>query len=268
MLISLRPRLHVRHRLRGALAAVMVSLLAACASGPPAPIVSRTSPGSPTATAPAAAGATSPRPAAQAAPNASAPRQTPDVAGAQSAPVRSGSIDSKAIESRPLGSTPASPAAPASPASGAASSGTTPGAATAAPAPIKPTPPAEATRTEIEWGWPSAGRVVQTFDDSNSKGMSFSTTAGESVMAAAEGRVIFSGVGPRGYGNLVIVKHSNDLLSVYAHNRSLLVKEGTTVKRGQKIAEAGDSSGGTQRLHFEIRQQGKPVDPAKFLPKR
>jgi lipoprotein NlpD len=110
--------------------------------------------------------------------------------------------------------------------------------------------------------------VVQTFDDSNSKGMSFSTTAGESVMAAAEGRVIFSGVGPRGYGNLVIVKHSNDLLSVYAHNRSLLVKEGTTVKRGQKIAEAGDSSGGTQRLHFEIRQQGKPVDPAKFLPKR
>jgi lipoprotein NlpD len=66
----------------------------------------------------------------------------------------------------------------------------------------------------------------------------------------------------------VIVKHSNDLLSVYAHNRSLLVKEGTTVKRGQKIAEAGDSSGGTQRLHFEIRQQGKPVDPARFLPKR
>lgn len=268
MLISLRPRLQVRHRLRGALAAVMVSLLAACASGPPAPIVSRTSPGSPTATAPAAAGATSPRPAAQAVPNASAPRQTPDVAGAQSAPVRSGSIDSKAIESRPLGSTPAAPALPASPASGAASSGTTPGAATAAPAPVKPTPPAEATRTDIEWGWPSAGRVVQTFDDSNSKGMSFSTTAGESVMAAAEGRVIFSGVGPRGYGNLVIVKHSNDLLSVYAHNRSLLVKEGTTVKRGQKIAEAGDSSGGTQRLHFEIRQQGKPVDPAKFLPKR
>jgi lipoprotein NlpD len=266
MLLSLRPGLHDRHRLRGALAAMMAGLLAACASGPPAPIVSRTSPGSPTATAPAAAGATSPRPAAQAAPNAPAPRPTPEVAGAQSAPVRSGSIDSKAIESRPLGSTPASPSAPAS---GAASSGAaTSGAASAAPAPVKPTPPAEATRTDIEWSWPSAGRVVQTFDDSNSKGMSFSTTTGESVMAAADGRVIFSGVGPRGYGNLVIVKHSNDLLSVYAHNRSLLVKEGTTVKRGQKIAEAGDSSGGTQRLHFEIRQQGKPVDPAKFLPKR
>ena len=261
---------------------MMVSLLAACASGPPAPIVSRTSPGSSTATAPAAAGIASPRPAAQAVPSASAPRQTPDVAGAQSSPVRSGSIDSKALESRPLESTPAAPASgaassgatPGAAAPGAATSGAatpgaaTPGAATAAPAPVKPTSPAEATRTEIEWGWPSAGRVVQTFDDSNSKGMSFSTTAGESVMAAAEGRVIFSGVGPRGYGNLVIVKHSNDLLSVYAHNRSLLVKEGTTVKRGQKIAEAGDSSGGTQRLHFEIRQQGKPVDPAKFLPRR
>jgi lipoprotein NlpD len=158
---------------------------------------------------------------------------------------------------------------PAAPASGATASGAaTPGASTAAPAPVKPTPPVEAARTEIEWGWPSAGRVVQTFDDSNSKGVSFSTTSGESVLAAADGRVIFSGVGPRGYGNLVIVKHSNDLLSVYAHNRSLLVKEGSTVKRGQKIAESGDSSGGTQRLHFEIRQQGKPVDPAKFLPKR
>ena len=108
----------------------------------------------------------------------------------------------------------------------------------------------------------------QSFNDSNSKGLSFATSAGDSVLAAADGRVIFSGVGPRGYGNLVIVKHSNDLLSVYGHNRSLLVKEGTNVKRGQKIAEAGDASGGTQRLHFEIRQQGKPVDPAKFLPKR
>ena len=266
MLLLSRHGLQDRHRLRGALVAVMVSLLAACASGPPAPIVSRTSPGSPSATAPAAAGTAPARPAAQAAPNASAPRPATDVAGAQSAPVRSGSIDSKAIESRPLGATPA---APASPASGATASGAaTPGASTAAPAPVKPTPPLEATRTELEWGWPSAGRVVQTFDDSNSKGMSFATTTGESVMAAADGRVIFSGVGPRGYGNLVIVKHSNDLLSVYAHNRSLLVKEGVTVKRGQKIAEAGDSSGGTQRLHFEIRQQGKPVDPAKFLPKR
>ncbi len=266
MLLSSRPGLHDRRCLSGALVALTVSLLAACSSGPPAPIVSRTSPGSATATTAAAAGNASARPATPAAPSVSAPRPTPDVAGAQSAPVRSGSIDSKAIESRPLGSTPATPAAPAS---GATASGAaTPGVSTGAPAPVKPTPPVEAAKTEIEWGWPSAGRVVQTFDDSNSKGMSFATTTGESVLAAADGRVIFSGIGPRGYGNLVIVKHTNDLLSVYAHNRSLLVKEGATVKRGQKIAEAGDSSGGTQRLHFEIRQQGKPVDPAKFLPKR
>jgi lipoprotein NlpD len=151
---------------------------------------------------------------------------------------------------------PATVAPAAAAAAGAASASASAGA------------PVDASKSDIEWGWPSAGRMVQSFNDSNSKGMSFSTSPGDSVLAAADGRVIFSGVGPRGYGNLVIVKHSNDLLSVYAHNRSLLVKEGTTVKRGQKIAETGDSSAGTQRMHFEIRQQGKPVDPAKFLPKR
>ncbi|MFO0233341.1 MAG: peptidoglycan DD-metalloendopeptidase family protein [Burkholderiales bacterium] len=91
---------------------------------------------------------------------------------------------------------------------------------------------------------------------------------GDPVLAAADGRVIFSGNGPRGYGNLVIVKHTNDLLSVYAHNRTLAVKEGQPVKRGQKIAELGDSGTTSPRLHFEIRQQGKPVDPSRFLPKR
>lgn len=80
--------------------------------------------------------------------------------------------------------------------------------------------------------------------------------------------MIFSGNGPRGYGNLVIVKHANDLLSVYAHNRTLLVKEGQTVKRGQKIAELGETGGATPRLHFEIRQQGKPIDPTTLLPRR
>jgi lipoprotein NlpD len=87
-------------------------------------------------------------------------------------------------------------------------------------------------------------------------------------MAAAEGRVIFSGSGPRGYGNLIIVKHPNDLLSVYAHNRKLLVKEGQNVARGERIAELGDTGGNTPRLHFEIRRQGKPVDPTPYLPRR
>jgi lipoprotein NlpD len=266
MLLSPRLGFQDRHCLAGTLLIALIGLFAGCASGPPAPIVSRTSPGSPTGTAPAATSGVAPRPATPAAPASPTPRTTPDPAGVQSAPVRSGSIDSKAIEARPLGSTPpaASPAppAPAVPTPVAPAAGAAAAAAAAAAAPV------EASKADIEWSWPSAGRVVQSFNDSNSKGMSFATSTGDSVLAAADGRVIFSGVGPRGYGNLVIVKHSNDLLSVYAHNRSLLVKEGTTVKRGQKIAEAGDATGGTQRLHFEIRQQGKPVDPARFLPKR
>ncbi len=134
-----------------------------------------------------------------------------------------------------------------------------------APAASSPAPAAGASDT---WGWPSSGRVLQSFDESSKKGIAFAGKAGDPVMAAADGRVIFSGNGPRGYGNLVIVKHANDLLSVYAHNRSLAVKEGQDVKRGQKIAEVGDSGTTSARLHFEIRQQGKPVDPAKFLPRR
>lgn len=261
MLLSSRLGFQDRHRLAGALIVVMIGLAAGCASGPPAPIVSRTSPASATGTAPATSSGSAARPATPAAPNPTAPpRTTPDVAGVQSAPVRSGSIDSKAIESRPLGPTPAPAAPPVPP--------PTVSVAPAAGAAASASVPVEATKADIEWGWPSAARVEQRFNDSNSKGMSFATSTGESVLAAADGRVIFSGVGPRGYGNLVIVKHPNELLSVYANNRSLLVKEGTNVKRGQKIAEAGDASGGTQRLHFEIRQQGKPVDPAKFLPKR
>ena len=119
-----------------------------------------------------------------------------------------------------------------------------------------------------DWGWPAAGKVIQSFAESGNKGVVLGGKPGDPVLAAADGRVIFSGNGPRGYGNLVIVKHSNDLLSVYAHNRSLAVKEGQPVRRGQKIAELGDSGTTSPRLHFEIRQQGKPVDPARFLPRR
>jgi len=119
-----------------------------------------------------------------------------------------------------------------------------------------------------EWVWPSPGKVTQSFAESGNKGVVFGGKVGDPVVAAADGRVIFSGNGPRGYGNLVIVKHANELLSVYAHNRTLAVKEGQAVKRGQKIAELGDSGTSSPRLHFEIRQQGKPVDPTRFLPKR
>ena len=139
------------------------------------------------------------------------------------------------------------------------------GAATGGQAAAAGAAPARAP--DAEWSWPTNGKVVQGFAEST-KGIALGGTSGDPVLAAAEGKVIFSGNGPRGYGNLVIVKHANDLLSVYAHNRTLVVKEGQMVKRGQKIAELGESGGSTPRLHFEIRQQGKPIDPTTVLPKR
>mgnify|MGYP001008944722 FL=1 len=131
-----------------------------------------------------------------------------------------------------------------------------------------PVPSATRNFDGVRFSWPVAGRVVQPFDGVSNKGLLLSGKVGDAVLAAADGRVIFSGQGPRGYGNLVIIKHSNEMLSVYAHNRSLAVKEGQQVTRGQKIAELGDAGNGQPALHFEVRQGGKPVDPAGVLPKR
>jgi lipoprotein NlpD len=121
---------------------------------------------------------------------------------------------------------------------------------------------------KLSWMWPSDGRIVATFDEGKNKGIDIAGKAGQQVMAAGSGKVMYAGSGIRGYGNLVIVKHSNSLLSAYAHNRSIVVKEGQTVNKGQVIAEMGDSDSDSVKLHFEIRQQGKPVDPSKFLPNR
>ena len=121
---------------------------------------------------------------------------------------------------------------------------------------------------KLSWMWPSEGKIVATFDEGKNKGIDIAGRAGQQVMAAGTGKVMYAGSGIRGYGNLVIVKHSNSLLSAYAHNRSIMVKEGQNVSRGQVIAEMGDSDSDSVKLHFEIRQQGKPVDPSKFLPKR
>jgi lipoprotein NlpD len=121
---------------------------------------------------------------------------------------------------------------------------------------------------KLSWMWPSNGRIVATFDEGKNKGIDIAGRLGQQVMAAGAGRVMYAGSGIRGYGNLVIVKHSNSLLSAYAHNRAILVKEGQSVTKGEAIAEMGDSDADTVKLHFEIRQQGKPVDPSKFLPSR
>jgi lipoprotein NlpD len=121
---------------------------------------------------------------------------------------------------------------------------------------------------KLIWMWPSAGKVIGTFDEGKNKGIDIAGKAGQQVIAAGAGKVMYAGSGIRGYGNLVIVKHSSSLLSAYAHNRSIIVKEGQTVSKGQMIAEMGDSDSDAVKLHFEIRQQGKPVDPSKFLPSR
>ncbi len=118
------------------------------------------------------------------------------------------------------------------------------------------------------WIWPAAGQVVQDFSQPSSMGISIAGKPGDPIVAVQDGRVIFSGAGPRSYGNLVIVKHGDDTLSVYAHNRALLVKEGQSVKRGQRIAELGSSGTDSPKLHFEIRKDGRPIDPRKVLPAR
>ncbi len=121
---------------------------------------------------------------------------------------------------------------------------------------------------DLTWAWPAAGPVVAPFDDAKTKGLAISGKAGDPVYAAADGRVVYAGSGLRGYGNLVIVKHNANYLTAYAHNQTLLVKEDQIVKRGQKIAEMGSTDTDKVQLHFEIRKQGKPIDPARLLPAR
>ena len=116
--------------------------------------------------------------------------------------------------------------------------------------------------------WPAQGPVSSSFDDSKNKGIDISGKAGDPVLAAADGKVVYSGAGLRGYGNLIIVKHSNTYLTAYAHNQTLLAREDQTVKKGQKIAEMGNSDSEQVKLHFELRRMGKPVDPVKYLPQR
>jgi len=121
---------------------------------------------------------------------------------------------------------------------------------------------------DLTWAWPAAGPVVAPFDDAKTKGLAIGGKPGDPVYAAADGRVVYAGSGLRGYGNLVIVKHNANYLTAYAHNQTLLVKEDQIVKRGQKIAEMGSTDADRVQLHFEIRKQGKPIDPARLLPAR
>lgn len=119
----------------------------------------------------------------------------------------------------------------------------------------------------ISWGWPAKGKIIQGFTPTT-KGIDIAGNSGDPIEAAANGKVIFAGDGPRGLGNLVIVEHSDGFITAYAHNKTLLVKEGQVVKRGAKIAEMGQSDTTSVRLHFEVRRRGTPVDPLQYLPPR
>jgi lipoprotein NlpD len=162
------------------------------------------------------------------------------------------------VESRPLDGAPAAAASAA--------------AASAPPVPAVPVPAAAAVPRDpdedLGWAWPAAGPVVATFDENKTKGLVIAGQQGDPVLAAAAGRVVYAGSGLRGYGNLVIVKHNATFLTAYAHNQALLVKEDEVVRRGQKIAEMGSTDADRVQLHFEVRRQGRPIDPSRLLPPR
>ncbi len=153
----------------------------------------------------------------------------------------------------------------------------------ATPVPIPPpvtrsTPPPRQATTPIQpmarsasgWSWPANGAVIGLFSSNGSlnKGIDIAGELGQPVFAASDGAVVYAGSGLRGYGELVIIKHNDTYVSAYGHNRRLLVREGQQVKTGQTIAEMGSTGTDRVKLHFEIRRQGKPVDPQQYLPKR
>jgi len=132
------------------------------------------------------------------------------------------------------------------------------------PVDTKPQPAAPANEEDVAWAWPTTGKVITPFSDA-AKGIDIGGKQGQPVLAAGSGHVVYAGAGLRGYGKLVIIKHNKTYLSAYAHNSQLLVKEGDSVKKGDKIAEMGNTDADQVKLHFEIRRFGKPVDPTKLL---
>jgi lipoprotein NlpD len=129
-----------------------------------------------------------------------------------------------------------------------------------------PAPPPDGDE-KVDWVWPAKGKVVAGFSEATSlKGIDIAGSTGQPIAASAGGKVVYAGTGLRGYGKLIIIKHNGTYLSAYAHNKEILVKEGQQVAKGQKIAEMGNTDADQVKLHFEIRRQGKPVDPLRYLP--
>lgn len=136
--------------------------------------------------------------------------------------------------------------------------------------PTTPAPAPVPVNSGISWRWPADGHVIGRFiaNDATKQGVDIAGSGGQPVRAAADGVVVYSGAGLVGYGELIIVKHSESWLSAYGHNRKRLVNEGQNVKAGQQIAEMGSTGASREMLHFEIRYNGKPVDPQQYLPRR
>ena len=155
-------------------------------------------------------------------------------------------------------------AAPGAPAPSVAAPAATAPTTAAAPA----TMAATAAEPEHTWAWPSGGKLLERFEETHNKGIDIAGNIGDPVLAANDGQVVYSGSGLRDYGKLVIIKHTDDYVSVYAHNNEILVTQGQAVKRGQRIADLGMTGANTPRLHFEIRRRGTPVDPLTYLPSR
>ncbi len=186
------------------------------------------------------------------------------------------------FDNRPVGSSQPVASAPSTSTSPVASQPVSrpPVAVTAPPAtqPTRPpvantpatTPVTPVSRSASGWSWPSQGAVISRFSSNGSlnKGIDIAGELGQPVLAASDGSVVYAGSGLRGYGELIIIKHSDTYVSAYGHNRRLLVREGQQVKAGQSIAEMGSTGADRVKLHFEIRRQGKPVDPLQYLPRR
>lgn len=179
-------------------------------------------------------------------------------------PIASPKIEARAIDPK-SGASAASSASAVKPGALGASGASTPASASSE---VKEAKETSKEVDEPNWQWPANGPLLGGFEEGKRKGLAIGGKAGDPVFAAADGRVVYAGSGLRGYGNLVIIKHNTEYLTAYAHNQTLLVKEDQAVRRGQKIAEMGATDAERVQLHFEIRKQGKPVDPARQLPTR
>jgi lipoprotein NlpD len=176
------------------------------------------------------------------------------------------------LETRPLAPSEAiAPQSASTPAPGAAPEAA-PGRAGEAPIGGAAPPTTEKKAAAVEpnsvWAWPTSGKVLERFDETHNKGIDLAGNVGDPVLAANDGQVVYSGSGLRGYGKLVIIKHTDDYVSAYAHNNEILVTQGEAVRRGQRIADLGMTDASSPRLHFEIRRRGTPVDPQAYLPPR